>query len=104
MDRPDATDPVAGFVRLADEAIAEARALEARHAEAGDHGAAEQAALAVQILEAERHAALDGRLPRRSEGFGFGPTRFIGEYEWGAEGKRLVDAVYAMQRHWEKRM
>jgi hypothetical protein len=90
----------AEYLRLCDDAIRAAKDLRARYEEAGDDEGAELARRAVEVLGNERAAAAEGRGARRSEGVGFAPTRFVSDYEWGDEGKRFVDAVYAMQDYW----
>jgi hypothetical protein len=93
---------MAEFVRLCDEAIARARKLRDDARSAGDDRQATLADRAVTILELERDAAVDGRIPGRSDGFGFGPTRFVSDNDWGPHGEDFVRAVYALQDHWAR--
>jgi ribosomal protein S18 acetylase RimI-like enzyme len=88
------------YVELAQEAIAEARRLRSRWAEAGDTSGAAIAERLERLLVAERDAAERGRLPPRAGGFRI--TRFVGDYEWGSEGRELVDLVFSLQHIWRE--
>lgn len=87
------------YAEAADEAIAEAQRLRSRWAESGDMSGAALAERLERLLIAERDAARRGRLPPCEGGFPL--TRFVSDHEWGAEGRDLVERVYALQRIWE---
>jgi hypothetical protein len=89
------------YVRLCEAAIEQAEALRARYEAAGDPAGAELAQRAVDLLRANRSSALAGSLRGRDEGFGFGPRRFVSEFDWGPEGREFVDAVYELGRFWK---
>jgi hypothetical protein len=91
---------MAEFVRLCDEAIRRAQELKRSSAEAGDQARVALADRAISILQMERNAAQEGRIGGRSQGFGFGPTRFVSDNDWGPRGQALVEAVYRLQDHW----
>ena len=90
------------FIRLCDQAIERARELRDASRSAGDQRRAELADRAMALLDQEREAAREGRIPPRSDGFGFGPTRFVSDNEWGPEGEDFVRAVYALQDRWAR--
>ena len=87
------------YAAAADAALAEAGRLRARWAAEGDASGVAMADRLEGLLAAERDAARSGRLPPRNGGFPL--TRFLGEVEWGPEGRELVDRVYDLQRIWE---
>lgn len=93
---------MAEFVRLCDEAISRAKELKRSSAEAGDAARASLADRAISILQMERDAAVEGRIGGRSQGFGFGPSRFVSDNDWGPRGQALVEAVYSLQDHWSR--
>ena len=49
----------------------------------------------VELLEEQERHAERGELPWRQGGFAL--TRFLGEWEWGAEGERVLDLAYRLQ-------
>lgn len=91
----------ARYAAAADEALAEAERLRTTWSAAGDDEGARLVERLERMLSESRDAARRGLLPPRDGGFPL--TRFVGEYEWGAEGSGLVDRVYAMQHVWEGR-
>lgn len=99
-----ATDgAVAGFVAACDAALEEARKLKALYETRGDRRAV-QAGRAIDLIAGRREDALTGTLHRPSSGIALGFSRFIGDVEWGPEGKPLLDAAYAAERYWKKEM
>jgi hypothetical protein len=93
---------MAEFVRLCDRAIEQARTLRDDATTGGDERRAALANRAITVLELERDAAVEGRVARRSDGFGFGPTRFVSDNDWGPQGEDFVRSVYALQEHWAR--
>jgi hypothetical protein len=93
---------MAEFVRLCDQAIDRARDLLEVARSSGDERRAALADRAITVLALERDAAVAGRIPGRSDGFGFGPTRFVSDNDWGPHGEDFVRAVYALQDHWAR--
>ncbi len=93
----------AGFVAACDAAIAEARKLEATYEAAGDRRA-DLARRAAELLAGRRDDALAGTLHRPSSGVALGFSRFIGDVEWGPDGRALLDAAYAAERYWKREM
>lgn len=105
MDLRDAPDPVtAGFVTLCDEAIDEARKLLEVYRVKGDEARVDLAKRMVRFLEQRRAAALDGTMHRPKNGFAFGITRFADEYDWGPEGRPMIERVFDLQRYWLENM
>jgi hypothetical protein len=92
----------AELVRLLDLALKEAKALQARYERDGKDP--ELARRAVVVLENEKADAQVGRVGSYDEGYGFAPTRFLGEYDWGPEAKAMIDAAYAAQEYWAENM
>jgi hypothetical protein len=92
----------AELVRLLDLALKEAKALQARYEREGKDP--EFARRAVVVLENEKADAQAGRVGSYDEGYGFAPTRFLGEYDWGPEAKAMIDAAYAAQEYWAENM
>jgi hypothetical protein len=87
------------YAELAEEARAEAERLRERWEQAGDDDGATLAGRLAGLLEHERDEARRGMLPPRSGGFPLG--RFMGDYEWGPEGRRAEDLVRELQRCWQ---
>lgn len=99
-----ATDgAVAGFVAACDVALDEARKLKASYEAKGD-GRATQAQRAIDLVAGRREDALAGTLHPHSSGIALGFSRFIGDVEWGPEGRGLLDAAYAAERYWKHEM
>lgn len=94
---------IAGFVAACDAAIGEARKLQTAYEAAGDRRAA-LAGRAAELLAGRRDDALAGTLHRPSSGVALGFSRFIGDVEWGPEGRALLDAAYAAERYWKQEM
>ncbi|MBW3643164.1 MAG: hypothetical protein KY447_09645 [Actinobacteria bacterium] len=92
------------YLRLCDRAIEAAEALRRRRQARGDERGAELAARAVSLLQAGRAGAAQHGVPSGEHGIGFAMTGFISEYDWGAEGQELVDAVYAMGDFWRRHL
>lgn len=92
------------YLRLCDRAIEVAEALRCRRQARGDGRGAELAARAVTLLQAERAGAGEHGVPSRDHGYGYAMTGFISEYDWGAEGQELVDAVYVMADFWRRHL
>lgn len=92
-----------GFVAACDAAIDEARKLKAVYEAAGDRRAA-LAERAADFISGRRDDALGGSLHRPSSGVALGFSRFIGDVDWGPEGKALLDAAYAAERYWKQEM
>lgn len=92
------------YLRLCDRAIEAAEALRRRRQARGDGRGAELAARAVSLLQAERAGAGEHGVPSRDHGYGFAMSRFISEYDWGAEGQDLAEAVYAMADFWRRHL
>jgi hypothetical protein len=86
------------LVRLLEVALKEAKALQARYEREGKDP--ELARRAVRVFESEKADAQGGRVGSYNEGYGFAPTRFLGEYDWGPEAKAMIDAAYAAQEYW----
>jgi len=90
----------ARYAELAEEARGEAETLRDRWEQAGDTDGAELAGRLAGLLANARDDARRGKLPPRSGGFPL--TRFMGDYEWGEEGRRVENKVYALQRCWQE--
>ena len=101
MATRDEGDPVTGgYAELAEGARAEAEALRDRWRAGGDADGARLAERLASLLAEARDAAGEGRLPPRDGGFPL--TRFVSDYDWGDEGRDVVERVYALQRYWQE--
>jgi hypothetical protein len=92
-----------GFVAACDAALDEARKLKALYEAAGDRRAS-LVDRATDLIAGRRADALEGTLHRPSSGVALGFSRFIGDVDWGPEGKALLDAAYAAERYWKQEM
>ncbi|MBW3650399.1 MAG: hypothetical protein KY458_07520 [Actinobacteria bacterium] len=92
------------YLRLCDRAIEVAEALRRRRQARGEQRGAELAARAVSLLEAGRAGSAEHGVPSGEHGIGFAMAGFISEYDWGPEGRDLVDAVYAMADYWRRHL
>jgi hypothetical protein len=90
----------ARYAELAEEALAEAERLREHWKQVGDADGAKLAGRLAGLLANARDDARRGRLPPRTGGFPL--TRFMSDYEWGEEGRRVEDLAYAMQRCWRE--
>jgi hypothetical protein len=77
-----------------------AKAVELRHrwSEAGDRSGVELVDRLIGFLEEQRDNARQGLLPARAHGFAL--TRFMGDYDWGPDGKEMQAMVYDLQELW----
>jgi hypothetical protein len=55
----------------------------------------------VGFLDNQLVAARSRRLPPR-KGYGFALSRYMDEYEWGEEGRKLFDLILALQTIWSE--
>ena len=92
------------YLELCDRAIEEAEQLAARRRAAADDVGERQAHKASEVIAGHRAAAVDRGVPSRRDGFGFSPTGFVSEREWGDDGRSFVDAVYAMHDYWRRNL
>lgn len=102
MDTRNPTSPLAsryaeGLTAAIDEAK---RARTIAAANAREHRARNIDRL-IGFLEDQLASAREGKLPPR-KGYGFALTRYMDEYEWGEEGRKLFDLVLALQRIWSE--
>lgn len=86
------------FVDLLDNAIYEARRIHIEtQSTGGPYWLREDSERVIENLEAWKERATRGDLPR-SAGAGMGLARAVGEW---AQGTPLMDAVYAVERHFK---
>lgn len=101
MGSGDAVNSVtARYAELAEQALEEAERLREHWERAGDAGRARLAERLAGLLANARDNARQGKLPPRSGGFPL--TRFMGDYDWGEEGRYVEDLAYAMQHCWQE--
>ena len=89
------------FLRLLNKAIVLAEDICSESEKRNNILLASQASLLSKFLRELKDDAQSGKLPRPSQGIGFGMSRAVGEW---ADRKDLIDAVYDVENYYREHM